>query len=261
MQQKTVKRIVDIIVAVIMVIILLITINILVSSKKGYVPFFGTASLAVKSDSMVGDNEDSFNVGDLIFIKILSEDEKKDIEVGSVITFYDVNLSYKDGTTGVNSHRVISKSVTKDGVNTLTFINENGEIETQTNNDSGTEDSVRYITKGDHEALPDSGSITIDSIIGVYTGKIVGGGKISLIFSSQVGFLCFVVIPSFLILAYCVFLLVKNILDRNKALSEEKVSASLEQEKERVRQEERERIRQELLSEMQTKDKKTDDEQ
>ena len=90
--------------------------------------------LAVKTDSMSGTVE----VGDMIIAKQVSSDEAKQLEVGQVITF----RKKTSGTTIINTHRIIE------------VINVNG--------------AVSYRTQGDHEALPDGGSIGSGNVIAIW---------------------------------------------------------------------------------------------
>lgn len=217
MQKKTVNRIVNVIVIVIFAIVLLITIGIFTSRGKGYTNLFGTAMVAVRTDSMEGDNKDSFNKGDLLFVRILkSDEEKKALKVGDIITFYDQNM---DGQ--LNTHRIVSEYAA-DGIK-----------------------PEGYHTKGDKalEGTHDGQEITAKMIVGVYEGRRVGWlGSVALFFQSSTGFLVCVVLPALLLVAYCVYDVVKNVRERNR----EKLAASVESEKERMRAE--------ILAELEKKD-------
>lgn len=71
-------------------------------------------------------------------------------------------------------------------------------------------------------------------IVGVYEGRRVGWlGSVALFFQSSTGFLVCVVLPALLLVAYCVYDVVKNVRERNR----EKLAASVESEKERMRAE------------------------
>src|SRR5574344_1553644 len=90
---KVGETIVNVIVAIILVIVFALTLNILLSAKKGYVEIFGSASIAVETDSMKGTNADSFSAGDIIKVKIIkSADDKKLLKVGDIITYYDYDI-------------------------------------------------------------------------------------------------------------------------------------------------------------------------
>ena len=172
---------------VILVIVFALTLNILISAKKGYTAIFGTASLAVKTDSMKGDRTDSFDAGDLIFIKVLNDQEKMNLQVGDVITFYD----YIGGAYELNTHRIIA-------------INDNN-------------GSPVYTTKGDNADGVDVNRHPYTEVIGKYSNKWVGFGKVVTFVNSPAGFAIFVVLPSILIVIYCAYLVVKNVKEKNKA--------------------------------------------
>jgi signal peptidase len=250
-RNRIINLTVNIIVAVILVFVFIITINILASKDKGYVNLFGTASIAVETDSMNPDGtlgktytaEHGFAVkgfakGDLIYVKVLKDDAKAGLAVGDVITYYyDVD---GDGVTELNTHRIVSVLTNTDG-------------------------TISYRTHGDNN--PEAMTEVIDSrdVIGIYSGRKAGGlGNVSLFFHTSTGFLVCVVVPAFLILAYCVFLLVKSILDKRRLemrteLEAAKAAAGAstlsEEEKEKIRDEERERIRKELLADNKSGDK------
>ncbi len=84
--------------------------------------------MIVLTDSMVGDKDDSFNGGDLIFVKTV---KPEDVKVGDVISFFDPN---GNGST-VTSHRVVE------------VINEDGKISFKTKGDNNnTEDKLSEIS-------------------------------------------------------------------------------------------------------------------
>lgn len=216
------EKIINIIVAIILVIVFILTLNILLSAKKGYVELFGSASIAVETDSMKGDKANSFNAGDIIKIKILkTEAEQKALKVGDIITYYDYDI--QQGKRVLNSHRI---------------------IEVINNTSAGT---VSYRTKGDNNIAADFTAVMFSDVIGVYTSKIPNLGKVTLFFRSSTGFLVCVVVPSILIVFYCAFLVYKNIKEKNKKEVEATLTA-----------EEREKIKAELLKELQAEQDKQD---
>ena len=216
--KKILNIVVNAIVIAILVVVAFIAVSIILSGNKGYTEFFGHARVAVQSDSMKADKPDwvpagkpsGFAKGDLIQIRILSQDEKGKLEVGDVVSFYQ----YRGEEKIINTHRI--KSVDTSG------------------------DFVVYKTQGD-AATSDSQIETIsqNNIIGKYTGSnLKGMGKVTDFVSSSTGFFIFVVIPSFLLVVYFgikLFLTIKEGKDEDKAVSAE---------------EEKERIRAELLAEL-----------
>jgi len=124
--KKVLNTVVNVIVTVILVMVVFITINIILSGNKGYTTFFGSSYIAVQTDSMKGDGKDNFSAGDLIRIKILSDEEKKNLQPGDVVTFYDII----EGTRQLNTHRIVRINNTMDNI-------------------------VYYVTKGDNNPSED----------------------------------------------------------------------------------------------------------
>ena len=206
--KKVINIVVNVIVAIILVFVFILTLNIILSGDKGYTSIFGTAYVSVESNSMKGDKADNFQKGDLLKIKILDEEEKKNLQPGDVITFWDNTIV--DNQLVLNSHRIIKVEKQSDG-------------------------SVRYETKGDNNLDADKTLIPDVTIVGIYEGKIGGLGNVVSWFHSSTGFFVCIVLPAFLIVAYFAFNLVMVLRERNKVSDETK--------KERLRQELLEELR------------------
>lgn len=206
--KKVINIVVNVIVAIILVFVFILTLNIILSGDKGYTSIFGTAYVSVESNSMKGDKADNFQKGDLLKIKILDEEEKKNLQPGDVITFWDNTIV--DNQLVLNSHRIIKVEKQSDG-------------------------SVRYETKGDNNLDADKMLIPDVTIVGIYEGKIGGLGNVVSWFHSSTGFFVCIVLPAFLIVAYFAFNLVMVLRERNKVSDETK--------KERLRQELLEELR------------------
>lgn len=215
--KKGAKIAVNVIVTIIAILVLIIAVNTLVSNKKGYTSFFGTASYAVKTESMEGDKKDSFDKGDLIFVKVLKNDtQRAALKPDSVITFWDII----DGKRQLNTHRII-------GI----FGNANV--------------GIQYQTQGDNSPITEM--IDYREVVGVYQSKIANVGSLITFFKSATGFLIFVVVPSILILIYCIFNFVRNY----KKFAIEKATVAIEQkEKENDREAAKEQMRLEILKEI-----------
>lgn len=150
---------------------------------------FGIGFLAVETDSMAGDNNDSFNKGDLIFVKVLSDKDRDNLDIntlvnaeqpteGKIVTFYDRSI----GTNGaLNTHRVI-----------------------------GVENN-RLITQGDNVDAADSVRVNQDAIIAVYMGKLPKAGSLVSFMLTPLGFGLLVVLPFLLLLVYHGIMLTKHI--------------------------------------------------
>ena len=206
--KKVINIVVNVIVAIILVFVFILTLNIILSGDKGYTSIFGTAYVSVESNSMKGDKADNFQKGDLLKIKILDEEEKKNLQPGDVITFWDNTIV--DNQLVLNSHRIIKVEKQSDG-------------------------SVRYETKGDNNLDADKMLIPDVTIVGIYEGKIGGLGNVVSWFHSSTGFFVCIVLPAFLIVAYFAFNMVMVLRERNKVSDETK--------KERLRQELLEELR------------------
>ena len=197
---KIVKITLNVIFYTLIALLLLYSVIIISSRGNNKIPnLFGNGFLAVETDSMVGDNKDSFNPGDLIFVKILSDAEKANLKEGDIITFIDPALSSK-----LNTHRIYE--VRNDGL---------------------------IQTKGDKYNDPDVYLLEGKDIIAIYTGKIAGLGKFTLFLNTQLGFGLVVLLPIFLMLVYQGYVLFSNLFDIKK----EKAKEELSLEKERMREE------------------------
>jgi signal peptidase I len=177
---------------------------------------FNRGFSAVVSDSMEGDKPDSFNKGDLIFLKMLDEDSRQELIVGDIVTFYDL------GIRRLNTHRIV----------------EIIEVDNET----------YIITRGDNTPGNDD-PIRIDEAIAVHTSTWSGAGSALEYLRSPVGFALFVILPVFLILIYEGIVLGRNVLSLNKSKLEDKMNLEKEQAKKDLEQE-KERMRQELLEEL-----------
>ena len=188
--KKIFKIIGDVLFGIVILFVLFIAITNLKAKASGGIPnIFGTGYVNVLSDSMNGDKEDSFKKNDLLFVKILSSEEKKNLKVGDIIT-YNGNLS---GTnqTGLISHRIISVSIV--GSETL------------------------YVTQGDNPLAQTGtaeGKATVYSseVLAVYTGKWANAGGVFAWFGSSVGFFVVVVCPCIVFLIYEIISFTKTML-------------------------------------------------
>ena len=143
-------------------------------TNKDKVPtLFGVAPMIVLTDSMVGDNKDSFNGGDLIFVKTV---EAESIKKGDVISFFDP----AGNGTSVTSHRVVE------------VINENG--------------ALSFKTKGDANNTEDRLLVPAENLVGKYTGfRIAGAGSVAMFMQTTWGLIICVVVPVALIIGWDAF--------------------------------------------------------
>lgn len=198
--KKILKIVLNVIVYVLFALILLLTVLIVSSNGKGYTSLFGTAFVTVESDSMDGDREDSFKEGALLKLEILSYEEKLELKEGDIISFYD-NVS---GHQFVNSHRII-------------------EVRGEANGTS-------FVTQGDKAGAPvDSTPRRVEEVIGKVVGHTNGIGKVFQFIRTTAGFVVCIVLPCLLLVAYCVYDLVRIIREQKKA-DKEKSKEQLKQE-------------------------------
>src|SRR5574344_506551 len=175
--QKTWEKVVNIISIVLCVLAVIVAINGLIAKNRGYNNFFGKATYAVESDSMKGDKADDFKRGDLIFVTLLNDAQKQQLEVGNVITFWDMN---ENGTKFLNTHRIVAINKTDDVI-------------------------VSFVTKGDNNDVEDSRHRSVADVIGKYSSKWAGVGNVVLFAQSQWGMFVLVVVPTILVLGYAIF--------------------------------------------------------
>lgn len=200
------------------VIVLLLAFSIITitSREPDKIPnVFGKGFLAVQSNSMEGNERDSFNKGDLIFVKLLNTKSREKLEIGDIVTFFDENLN------ALNTHRIVS-------------------IE-----------GNYYHTQGDNRSVstsPDRAR-TNSEFIAVYSSKVRGVGKVIDFLNTKAGFGLLIVLPIFILFIYQgvkVLLLVNE----NKKPSE----FDIEAEKERLRAELLKELKEELKKDLENKE-------
>ena len=137
-------------------------------SNDGLAKLFGYSPLAVQSNSMKGDGEDNFQQGDLLFVKVLSEADKKNLKKGDIITFRDKMIM--ETQTVLNTHR-IEEVLDADG-------------------------KLKFRTKGDNNNEIDANDRYAGDVVALYKGtKIAGAGRVLDFLNSKWGFLFCLVLP------------------------------------------------------------------
>lgn len=212
---KILNVVVNVVVGVILVVALILTINNISSKKKGYTSLFGTAYMVVQSESMDpnGTNakanpidyeglglQPGFAKGDLLSVKILdSDEEKSNLKEGDIISFFMIQQQNGSDVRIINSHRIVKVL-------------------------RNTEGQVVYQTKGDNNPGDDPYTIYALNqgsgnwcVIGVVDGNAGAIGHALNFFNSSTGFLVCIVIPSFLVVIFFAFNLVREILRIKKA--------------------------------------------
>ena len=185
---EIVRMTVMIVLTVILVPVLAVNLTLIIKgSMHGDVPpdIFGIAPLAVTTGSMDGDREDGFAAGALIFVRILDEEGKNELQEGDIITF-------RSGGAYV-THRIVEV--------------ERGE--------SGALASA--VTRGDANNM-NAGAIPASNIVGRCVGSVAGLGGFSMFLQTPAGILVFVGIP---VLAFIAYDVVRIILQNRRARAAE----------------------------------------
>lgn len=187
---KTVKKVLNVIIDIIVILILIVSILVVVlslTSRNSGVPnVFGYAPLSVQSNSM----KDTLNEGDLIFSKV-SQDATDRFKEGDIVSFYQ-NI---DGQDRINTHRIIE--VIPD------------------------ESTEYYRTQGDNKDTnpePDKELKKPADILAVYTGtKIPGIGHFLSFIRTQLGFFLVILLPMIIFFVYEAVRVIMNLIAYNKA--------------------------------------------
>lgn len=213
-KKKIINIVVNILTALILIFAFLIALSIITSSGKGYKSVFGNAYCKVLSQSMEGE----FDKGDVISVKIINDEEKKNlkadvlddngniVEAGDIITFWSApgEVEGVDGARVLITHRIML--IKQDSVT----------------------GHIVYITYGlktwdgkenkMHNGMPQTDSITrtADDIIGVYKKDAGAFGNFVIWVQGGTGFLICIVIPTILILIYCIVKVILNTLEYKK---------------------------------------------
>ena len=158
------------------------------TSQDGIPSISGTAFLTVSSDSMKG----TFDKGDLILVKKLTEEGRKNLKVDDVITFR-ADLD-GNGTEELNTHRIYE----------ITYY------------DSG--DVKGYVTWGDNNPIRDNDPVDWQFVVGKWNKEARDdgvaipfvGGVISFI-QKPTGFLVAIVLPLVIFFLYEVYVFIKAV--------------------------------------------------
>ena len=210
--------------SVIVTLVLFSIANMQLKEKNDIANIFGNGFVSVITDSMDGDQPDSFTIEDLLFVKVLDDESRALLEVGDIITYYDFEIDGLPGKpAGFITHRIISIF----------------ELD----------DEVFFVTQGDKfGALPDD-PIHISEAIAVYQSKWQNAGTALKYLQTPQGFALVVILPVALLLIFEGVMLTRNIL----AVNREKMNEQLKEQKEQVQlhlESEKEKIRQQILEEL-----------
>lgn len=154
--------------------------------KNASASFFGKQARLVLTGSM----EPTIPKNSLVLID--TSGDKKDYEVGDVLTF-----NYPPYGELPTTHRVIRKT------------------------GSTSDESVTYVLRGDATGLIATQTVTSDAVIGkvVFHSSVLGN---IVAFSKGIGgYICFILLPCVLLLAYSIYLIVKALRDNKKGKEKE----------------------------------------
>lgn len=228
--KKVFNIVIDVLVAIILVLAVILAVSAITSRARGYdnyTEIFGRAYLAVESNSMskqysTGEvKEDNFSKGDLIVIRVLDSEEARTLKVGDIITFQQ---GISDGKYVLNTHRII-----------------------EVKGEEGY--ATSYVTHGDNNPDGANETVLLSSVVGVYQGKSGGIGNVMLFMGTSAGFFTCIVLPTLLVVVYCIANLVLVIRSEKK----EQLAAA-----DRQKEDERAKLREELLAEIKAQSQITD---
>ena len=151
----------------------------------------GYTPMTVLTDSM----SPTFNSGDLIIIKKCDPDT---LVVGDIVTFHTII----ENEYALNTHRIV-----------------------EIRNDNG---AIRYVTKGDNNAIQDNHNIAGGDIVGKYTGRVPYLGHVMQFLSSSIGFLIVIVLPLLVFFIFQVYNLVMVSIKLKKAAAAEAAAEAAE---------------------------------
>ena len=235
--------------------------NIRGENKNDKIPnVFGTGYLTVLSNSMMGDNEDSFEAGDLIIVKTATEKRIEKLEVGDIVTFFDYSLSREDGVgNALNSHRIIfidkTTSTTKYYLAGDAFVKSVG-LEVDKITKESAEDLYDNNTRDNIQCVTDA------EIKGIYSSKISGLGN-TIIFINEHFVVC-IIIPVALFFALEVGLFIYHLMkmrEEKLKLELEKTKSESSEDEEALKERLKEELRAQLLAELEANKKEEENEE
>ena len=154
---------------------------------------FGYGFYIVQSESMEINKDDemaelnihgiNFAKGDLIFVKRLSDEKKKALNVGDVITFTSTNTDASFGQTVTHLIREVVKVKDKD---------------------TGAEEVIGYKTVGTSNGMiaKDEATVYLNHIYGQYKGQLPIVGRFFAFMKTTPGYIVCILIPFLLLIIY-----------------------------------------------------------
>lgn len=216
-----------------------------INAKDDYeVPnVFGTGFTTVSSNSMEGNEKDSFTTSDVLWLSVVNNDKKiSKIKIGDIITFKYFSTQINE--TILNSHRVVDIVYNEDGSLDY-FITQgdrvamNPDYKYEIGSDDNHVDKIEFVNPEDVRA--------------VYVGKWTNAGSFFRFIQSSAGFLLCIVIPVAVFFVFELVLIILQFSKMKQKKNEEKHNAEMERLKAIQAEEmakEKERLRAEMLAEL-----------
>ena len=232
------------------------------NGKKDFPNLFGSGILTVKTPSMSHYDskgnlksdelfknyniKDGFTTADLLHAKTFNESKVNDLKVGDVIVFYDPDIT--DPQTGekgwLNTHRIVV--IHKNSSNNVDYVIAEGDYYYYDQQyDKITDMSVKQMMESSGIVQ----NVTPDRIKGIVTSVNKGGAAFFKWIQSS--WLWIFVFPVALLLAFEIFLVIKNILAYRKEKLGLNNGQVTDEDRQKMLEEEKEKLRAELLAELQ----------
>lgn len=246
-----VKIALNVVFYILILLVLLFSIsNIRAKNKNDQIPnIFGKGYLNVLSDSMTGDNEDSFNTGDMIIVKIANKKNISKLEVGNIVTFYDYRLASNKGAgSALDTHRIVY--IDKTNNDSYVYYTVGDKIAKQLNFDASKLNADNYLTILNSLGSNNYQAFGSTEIRGIYSGKWSGFGKTIQTINNH--FIAIIIVPVAILLVFEIGVLVLNIMRaREEKLKLEMKETSQElANQETISTDEKEKLKAELRAEL-----------
>lgn len=246
-----VKIALNVVFYILILLVLLFSIsNIRAKNKNDQIPnIFGKGYLNVLSDSMTGDNEDSFNTGDMIIVKIANKKNISKLEVGNIVTFYDYRLASNKGAgSALDTHRIVY--IDKTNNDSYVYYTVGDKIAKQLNFDASKLNADNYLTILNSLGSNNYQAFGSTDIRGIYSGKWSGFGKTIQTINNH--FIAIIIVPVAILLVFEIGVLVLNIMRaREEKLKLEMKETSQElANQETISADEKEKLKAELRAEL-----------
>ena len=246
-----VKIALNVVFYILILLVLLFSIsNIRAKNKNDQITnIFGKGYLNVLSDSMTGDNEDSFNTGDMIIVKIANKKNISKLEVGNIVTFYDYRLASNKGAgSALDTHRIVY--IDKTNNDSYVYYTVGDKIAKQLNFDASKLNADNYLTILNSLGSNNYQAFGSTEIRGIYSGKWSGFGKTIQTINNH--FIAIIIVPVAILLVFEIGVLVLNIMRaREEKLKLEMKETSQElANQETISADEKEKLKAELRAEL-----------